>query len=86
MAAKEKQAEVEKEKLAKEILVHKILNEQEGIMDSLAKEASQIQKEAEKNSKVIRNFGLMINCIFNIFTKCIEHRHDTWLQCLANLI
>lgn len=57
MAAKEKQAVAEKEKLAKEILAHKILNEQEGIMDSLAKEASQIQKEAEKNAKVIRNFG-----------------------------
>lgn len=57
MTAKEKQAVAEKEKLAKEILAHKILNEQEGIMDSLAKEANQIQKEAEKNAKVIRNFG-----------------------------
>ncbi|XP_042400711.1 uncharacterized protein LOC121990681 [Zingiber officinale] len=52
VAAKEKQAEAEKEKLAKETLAHKILNKQEGIMDSLAKEASQIQKEAEKNAKL----------------------------------
>ncbi|WOK96824.1 hypothetical protein Cni_G05532 [Canna indica] len=51
-AAKEEQAAAEKEKLEKEKLAHKILNEQEGIMDSLVQEAKHLQKEAEENAKL----------------------------------